>query len=296
MMIKRLTSPLAAVMSAAVLAGCTNFPTAFHYGGNPFTQPFNYEQAQSIQTTGTDFKSALIKEYQALATKEGDIWSDWFDSDFFARKAINISQSDGIIGPEDPANWRYTTAELAQFAEPRKQLLAALNEGVGDFPMEAAKAQASFDCWVEEQEEGWQNDEIAKCKDQFAAALKVLQGVIAEKPTGDLDLAKLYTVFFDFDSAQITSVGQLVLQALVDDWGKEAVTFELTGHTDAAGSKTYNEKLSLRRAQAVKNFVAGLDVAESKMTTAGVGETSLAVPTADGVREAKNRRVVIEVK
>ncbi|NVK17893.1 MAG: OmpA family protein [Methylocystaceae bacterium] len=296
MMIKRLTSPLAAVMSATILAGCANFPTAIQHGGNPFTQPFTYEEAQGLQASGTDFKSALIKEYQALATKEGVVWSDWFDSDFFARKAIKISEADGIIGPEDPANWRFTTEELTQFAESRQQLLAALNEGVGDFPMEAAKAQASFDCWVEEEEEGWQNDEIAKCKDQFAAALKVLQGVIAEKPTAELDMAKLYTVFFDFDSAEITSVGRLVLQALVEDWGKEAVTFELTGHTDSAGSKSYNEKLSLRRAQAVKSFVAGMSVAESKMTTAGVGETSLAVPTADGVREAKNRRVVIEVK
>ena len=295
---KRLTTSIAVLMSATILTGCTNFPTAFHHGGNPFTQPFNYEKAQALSTDGGDFKSQLIKEYQALATKEGSVWSDWFDSDFFARKALNIQDADGIIGPEDPANWRFTADELTQFAAPRQQLLAALNEGVGDFPVEAAKAQASFDCWVEEQEEGWQNDEIANCKKEFDAALAVLQGVIKNKPTGDdpLDMAKLYTVFFDFDSAEITSVGQLVLKTLVEDWGKEAVNFELIGHTDSAGSRSYNERLSLRRANAVKNFVASLDIAADKMTTTGVGESNLAVQTADGVREAKNRRVVIKVK
>lgn len=297
-MAKRYMSPLAVLMSATVLAGCSNLPNSLDHGGNPFTQPFNYEKAQNIQVQGNDFKSALIREYQALSTKEGVVWSDWFDSDFFARKAIRISESDGIIGPEDPANWRYSEEELVQFAQPRQDLLAALNEGVGDFPLEAAKAQASFDCWVEEQEEGWQNDEIAKCKQQFDAALAKLQNVIVTKPqaTEPLDMAKLYTVFFDFDSAVITPVGQQVLQALVEDWGKETVAFELIGHTDSAGSRSYNERLSKRRAEAVKSFVASLEVPAGKMTTQGVGESALAVQTEDGVREAKNRRVVIKVQ
>jgi OOP family OmpA-OmpF porin len=82
----------------------------------------------------------------------------------------------------------------------------------------------------------------------------------------------------------------------VEDWGKETAAFLLIGHTDSAGLCIYNERLSKRRAEAVKSFVASLEVPEGKMTTQGVGESALAVQTEDGVREAKNRRVVIKVK
>ncbi len=281
------------ILSGTVLAGCSNFTNAFDHGGNPLTQPANYKKAQALQGNETTFKGALVKEYQMLSTKEGTIWSDWFDSDFFARKALEVAESPNGLPPEDPALWRFSKEDLVQFEPARNDLVSTLAQGHEKFPVLSAKAQARFDCWVEEQEEGWQNDEIAKCKGDFDTAMAELKQALASKP---VDLAKLYTIFFDFDSSVITPVGEQVLQALIEDWGGKAVGLSLIGHTDSSGSAAYNDKLSLRRANAVKGFVTKLGMSSDKLQASGMGESSLAVPTQDGVREAKNRRVVIAVE
>jgi OOP family OmpA-OmpF porin len=298
---KHLTKTVSLLVSTIVLAGCSNFPKAFDHGGNPITQPFNYEKAQALKAEGHNFKDALVKEYQALSTKEGQVWADWFDSDFFARKALKVAQSENGLPPEDPAMWRFSTEELTQFADGYSALNAALDKSRTTLPVLSAKAQASFDCWVEEEEEGWQNDEIAKCKDQFAEALKRLTGAqekLVEKTTPQpaLDMAKLYTVFFDFDSATVTPIGRQVLQALVEDWGAQTVNYALIGHTDRSGSQAYNRTLSERRALSVKKLIAEFGLPSDRITTTAMGESAPAVATQDGVREAKNRRVVIEVK
>jgi len=69
----------------------------------------------------------------------------------------------------------------------------------------------------------------------------------------------------------------------------------LTGHTDSVGTNAYNQKLSIARADAVKNFLVGKGVEKNRVYTEGKGETSPMADnnTADG--RAKNRRVGVEV-
>jgi outer membrane protein OmpA-like peptidoglycan-associated protein len=73
--------------------------------------------------------------------------------------------------------------------------------------------------------------------------------------------------------------------------GQTAVA--IAGHTDTSGSAAYNMGLSIRRADAVKAYMAGKGIADSAMVTKGFGETNLLVQTADGVREPQNRRAEI---
>jgi OOP family OmpA-OmpF porin len=57
----------------------------------------------------------------------------------------------------------------------------------------------------------------------------------------------------------------------------------------------YNDRLSARRADTVKQaFVAG-GIPEAQITTVAHGETNLAKPTADGVREPLNRRAEVQI-
>ena len=70
----------------------------------------------------------------------------------------------------------------------------------------------------------------------------------------------------------------------------------MTGHTDTVGSAAYNQKLSEARASAVKARLIADGVAATEISMIGVGKTGLLVPTADGVREAQNRRAEIELK
>ena len=67
----------------------------------------------------------------------------------------------------------------------------------------------------------------------------------------------------------------------------------LTGHADRAGSDAYNVRLSQRRAEAVKAELVRLGFNANDISVVAKGEADPLVPTADGVREPKNRRVEI---
>ncbi len=103
-----------------------------------------------------------------------------------------------------------------------------------------------------------------------------------------------FTVFFDWDRANVTPEGQQIIEAAAATFkAAPPAPVQVTGHTDTSGSAAYNLRLSQRRAQ---NVAAGLQqagVPQSAMTVTGVGENDLKVPTPPGVREPQNRRVEI---
>lgn len=70
----------------------------------------------------------------------------------------------------------------------------------------------------------------------------------------------------------------------------------VTGHTDRVGSVEDNDRLSLARAQAVREMLVDAGVDRSAISVAGRGERAPLVATADGVAEARNRRVEIKLR
>jgi outer membrane protein OmpA-like peptidoglycan-associated protein len=68
------------------------------------------------------------------------------------------------------------------------------------------------------------------------------------------------------------------------------------GHTDRVGSDADNDRLSLRRAERVRNDLVKLGVPADGISVAGRGEREPLVPTADNVDEPRNRRVEISVR
>jgi outer membrane protein OmpA-like peptidoglycan-associated protein len=68
------------------------------------------------------------------------------------------------------------------------------------------------------------------------------------------------------------------------------------GHTDAVGAGQYNDKLSLQRAERVREELVRRGIPEDSITVSGRGKWEPLVPTADGVAEPKNRRVEINVR
>ena len=73
-----------------------------------------------------------------------------------------------------------------------------------------------------------------------------------------------------------------------------AVTrIDVTGHADRAGSARYNDRLSRRRANSVKQGLIANGVPEKDIIIYARGEREPLVPTRDGVREPQNRRVEI---
>jgi len=102
--------------------------------------------------------------------------------------------------------------------------------------------------------------------------------------------------FFDFDKSVLKPEGRAKLDDLVSKiQGVNLEVIIAVGHTDSIGSNAYNQRLSVRRAEAVKAYLVSKGIERNRVYTEGKGETQ---PVADNrTREgrAKNRRVEIEV-
>ena len=109
-------------------------------------------------------------------------------------------------------------------------------------------------------------------------------------------VANTYMVFFDFNKSTLTPEAKKILAAVAADYKKgKAVSVKVTGHADRSGTDKYNVKLSAKRAAAVKAELAHLGVPAKGIGTKADGESQPLVPTADGVREAQNRRAEIVI-
>lgn len=103
-----------------------------------------------------------------------------------------------------------------------------------------------------------------------------------------------YVVFFDFDSAQISPEAAGILNNAVTAYSNcGTARVMLAGHTDSAGSAQYNMALASRRNEAVRSYMTSRGVPAGQISGEAFGETQPRVPTADGVREAQNRRVEV---
>jgi OmpA-OmpF porin, OOP family len=103
-----------------------------------------------------------------------------------------------------------------------------------------------------------------------------------------------FTVYFDTNSTTLTAAARAILQQAAAAARQAPMTrITVTGHTDTVGTARYNQGLSDRRAAAVRKALVAAGVPADEITASGVGESQLAVPTAQGVNEPRNRRVVI---
>ena len=102
--------------------------------------------------------------------------------------------------------------------------------------------------------------------------------------------------FFDFDKATLKPEGKSKLDQLAAQLG--GINLEViiaVGHTDSVGTDAYNQKLSVRRADAVKSYLVSKGVESNRVYTEGKGEKQPVASNATAEGRAKNRRVEIEV-
>jgi outer membrane protein OmpA-like peptidoglycan-associated protein len=136
------------------------------------------------------------------------------------------------------------------------------------------------------------------------AALLVLAIPAAQAQSGAEAIAQpgeeapgRYLVTFHLDQATLTEQNRQVIAQAAEYYrqgGTPQVT--VTGYTDTSGSAAYNLELSQRRAEVVAGELMRNGVPATDIVTIGRGEEDLRVPTADGVREARNRRAEIIIE
>jgi len=102
--------------------------------------------------------------------------------------------------------------------------------------------------------------------------------------------------FFDFDKSVVKKEAMAKLDDLV---GKtKGIALEViiaVGHTDSVGSDAYNQKLSVRRAEAIKAYLVSKGIEKNRIYTEGKGEKQPVADNKTTEGRAKNRRVEIEV-
>ncbi len=249
---------------------------------------------------GTAFTKALTTEYRALTIFESDEMKDWPDAYTFAAKGLSASRGENVL-PEVLTNWSLTQEKAQELGTARAKLVQALDANArAAKPAIAAKAQVAFDCWVEQEEEAFQLADIASCRSIFEHALAQLVTPVATPttpPVAQPSLSKNFIIYFAWDSARLDAAGLRIIDeasATAKATGNARIT--IVGHADRSGTPEYNTRLSLRRADAVRSALVAKGIATERTAVTALGETEPAIPTADGVREGRNRRVELTIR
>jgi OOP family OmpA-OmpF porin len=120
---------------------------------------------------------------------------------------------------------------------------------------------------------------------------------LREPPPAPPPPSKAWMVFFDTNSTTLSQQATMTITEAVNvakSMPNARVT--VTGFTDTDGAPAYNQQLSIRRADAVKNALVTNGVAPQAISVNGTGEAGLLIETPDQTKNEKNRRVQIVVQ
>jgi OOP family OmpA-OmpF porin len=265
-----------------------------------------------VQPVGSPFTQKLTAEYKDFVNGEVGIMGDHADAIHFARKGLASARGD-VVMPEPLGDWNIPAANMDELATGRSRMIAMFDLGAREMhPDVSAVAQARYDCWMEQQEENFQPDDINRCKREFLSALEQLEGAMPKAPPAAPAPAPaenplnvdpnapmaienaMYLVFFDWDQSDLGPGAQSVLDAVAAEVSKRSLnSITVVGHADRSGSEGYNVKLGQRRANAVRDALIQRGVNASIIKTETRGESERLVETPDNVREPANRRAQI---
>jgi OOP family OmpA-OmpF porin len=141
-------------------------------------------------------------------------------------------------------------------------------------------------------------DAVAGCDGAIAATpgAKPVAPTAAKPAPSSEKVTFAADALFDFDKAVLKSDGQAKLDDLFNKlYGMNLEVIIAVGHTDSIGSDAYNDKLSIRRAEAVKKYLVDKGVEPNRIYTEGKGEKQPVADNKTAAGRAKNRRVEIEV-
>ncbi len=283
---------------------------------------YDYSELRNKEIQGDDFSAQLAREYKSFALSEKDEMSDYPDAAYFAEKSER-AWAGALPKPEEPGRWFVFGSNKKKIVLAHGRLVTALRQATdlgilnGKAAGPAARAQARYDCWVEQLDEGHQPDHIQRCQSGCWAAVSVLEGLVelasdqdqrfgfqktiygknsGKAPVVSRLPSSSYTLYFDFDRGTLKNSSDKTLTAIADTvreddrWG-----IDITGHADRVGTDHYNLGLSHRRAEAVRYALIKRGVEADRISLSAMGESVPFAKTIDGRPAPKNRRTEVIV-
>lgn len=282
MKIQTLSQLMSAASIAVLLSAC---------GSN------NVAELNNTSFDRSTFAGAIAEDYLQFANFEANEMVDWQDAGHFADKALRILKDTSAAQREQAADWNIDERFQADLKAAARRLdIATSVLSFQEGGTELAKAISSYDCWIEQAEEGWQQDHIAECQSAFSEALVALENIADMKFTEQGTAKASVVLYHDHNKALPRSKDLALLQSFTAKyWDDLKMHIHIDGHADSSGTASYNANLSIGRAIAVVNAIETPWQDEYTISISGVGEAQLAHLTEDGVRDPRNRRTVIEV-
>lgn len=292
----------------------------------PFGGVHETSSGMNLSATGTVFNQNLYAGYRDLSKElnnhVGTLGGNIKDVELFNHKAV-LAGHESPVDPDAVMDRKLSHDQATTFSNALHRLRVAFNRGAREFaPVQIARAQVSYDCWIEAVEDNSSN-RASECKQKFEESLAAAEQVstkdlvsitispplaplvdapaqraveVEDIPQAVLD--QYFIVPFEFDSTEWTAAGRSNLQGALDALKRyNTLRVNLTAHADRAGPDNYNQKLSQRRADAVLTHLVQAGITADRIDVVeAVGESRPLVPTADGVKNPENRVVELDLK
>ncbi len=250
------------------------------------------EELRHAEPNGTPFQNALAAEYLAFAEAEAKAY-DWWSMSVFSTKGLSAVYGNEPA-PELVSDWDVPEEMIPEFEAARERLLGVLNASNKQArPALTARAQFFYDCWLEQQEEGWQLEDIAACRRGFFDAVETLKPTparVASKPPR----TNAYIITFAPAKATLSADAVRIVKTVADQIQDLAgADIILHGYADQAGNADANMALSQQRTEAVRNALIERGVKDHLITEFAYGEAKPTLKGGKGSSSARRVEVLI---
>lgn len=276
-----------------------------------------YEQVKKIDTTNPiTFNQHLLHNYQQNASFEAEEMHDWESAKLYSEKALRALNGENVY-PEEIDYWKIPSDKAKDVKSGYNNLLSVYDEALINDPKNLAEAISSLDCWAEQEEEKWQTWDIDKCKNKFHTAMHDIYNILSDesvknkngkeakinkKNEGGIIVVTendksevMQIIYFDFDDSTLSQVSINTLINFLNKNKRDLSKYIILGHTDTMGSNDYNQTLSVKRAEIVKEILTDQGISEKAISLLGKGENELFVNTPDEVKHPANRRAEVKI-
>ncbi len=217
---------------------------------------------------------ALARDYYDMAKFENDSAYDYKAAKIYTYKAMQASEGKNG-GPFKISAFDVTTEQAAELTPAREELIAALkNKDVIADQATLAKAQTSFDCWVERAEEAADETHYAACKESFGQSMALLA-----TPAAGVDapyIADAFNMMFAANSAVLDEASTKSIEHVANMLKAEenaAYTASLMAFTNAASGE-FAQQLAAARTAALRSALASRGVDMSRISDGGIASAA----------------------